>query len=315
MILAVLGAMLVVALTLEIFLLGYWLPLIPAGVGFISSAAWVASYMSYLEKKDRERMRWLFGRLVSEDVADEVWRQREELVRGGRIKGQVLRATVLYTDIKGYSDISEKLKPQELMDWLNEYMTAMGAPVLQRGGMINKYIGDAIMAVFGAPVPRRLRKERSDDAISAVACALDMRNSLAEWNETWQKRGLHVRMRIGIFTGSMVAGSLGSAQRLEYTVIGDVVNIASRLESYEKDLVLGEGAVADCRILVGDKTKRLLGNRFDCVYVDDVHLKGIGRPIKAFSIMGPGMAHANPQAPAESPQETTGKTSAMEARA
>ncbi|MCA9573539.1 MAG: adenylate/guanylate cyclase domain-containing protein, partial [Myxococcales bacterium] len=196
------------------------------------------------ERADRATLMQIFSRHVSGDVANALWQQRDQFLEGGRPRSQRLDATVLFTDLRGFTTVSERLDPQSLMDWLNEYMEAMANQVSAHHGIVDKYIGDAVMAVFGVPLARTSEAETRADARNAIECALGMERELARLNAHWRAAGLpEARMRVGIFTGPLVAGSLGSANRLNYTVIGDTVNTASRLESYDKSV----GAEHDCR--------------------------------------------------------------------
>ena len=155
---------------------------------------------------------------------------------GSRPHPQRLTATVLFTDLEGFTSVSECLGEQALMDWLATYLDVMSQQVMAHGGVINKYMGDAIMALFGVPIPHTSAAEISQDAVHAVQCALAMRRELIQLNRRWRdQQQPTIRMRVGIYTGPLVAGTVGSAERLEYTVYGDTVN-ASRLESYEKDV-------------------------------------------------------------------------------
>jgi adenylate cyclase len=161
------------------------------------------------------------------------------------------------------------------MHWLNEYIEAMAEQVVKHGGIINKYVGDAIMAIFGVPVARKTEAAIGKDAANAVNCALAMENKLVQLNSIWEERDLpNVGMRIGIFTGPLVAGSLGSADRLEYAVIGDTVNIASRLESFDKSGFDPDFKTNTCRILIGEATYQYIADRFKAQRLGEVTLKG-----------------------------------------
>lgn len=248
-----------------------WIPVVPPTLGFLLTAMAVAAYVSSLEKKQRAMLMQIFSRHVSGDVAKTLWEQRDQFLLGNRPKPQQLTATVLFSDIRGFTTISEKLPPKVLMDWLNEYMEAMSATVSQHHGVVNKYIGDAVMALFGVPVARQGIDEISADARRAVGCALAMEQEIERLNQLWATRGLPpVHVRIGIFTGPVVAGSLGGEERLEYTVIGDTVNVASRLESYDKDFA----AERTCRILIGESTLHHLREAYQTEAVGTVTLKG-----------------------------------------
>lgn len=269
------------------FRLGWWVPLIPPALGWFGAATLVTAYTSYWEKAQRAQLMGLFSRHLSPEIADAVWRQRHEFLDGGRPRPQRLTATVLFTDLVGYTSLSEDRSPQSLVEWLNVYMEAMAQPVIENDGLINQYIGDSIMALFGAPFPRATAAEVSRDAVNAVECALGMERNLQALNRRWQSEGLPTAaMRIGIFTGPVVGGSVGSAQRLAYTVIGDTVNTASRLESYAKDLFFDDPLGHPCRILIGATTASHLGERFELEAVGEVELKGKQRKVAIYRVVG-----------------------------
>ncbi len=157
------------------------------------------------------------------------------------------------------------------MDWLNEYMDAMVGVIIENGGVIDKFIGDAVMAAFGVPLPSNDATEVAQDARQAIICALEMADVLAQLNQHWQQTGRPtIRIRIGIATGTVVVGSLGNSARLEYTTIGDSVNIAARLESYDKTFE----EKCPCRILINDVANQYLEGRVNTRWVGTVSLKG-----------------------------------------
>jgi adenylate cyclase len=267
--------------------LGWWIPLVPPLLTCFISAGFAMSYISYVEKTERRVLMQLFAKHVSHDVATAIWKDREKFMRHGRPHPQKLIATVLFTDLKDFTTISEKLEPQVLMGWLNEYMDAMASVIIKHAGTINKYIGDSIMAIFGVPLPRESEPEIALDATNAVMCALEMGSQMERLNADWEKRMLPTAsMRTGIFTGPLVAGCLGSSERMEYTVIGDTVNIASRLEGFGK----GEGSAASrdrpWRILIGEATRVYLGHGFETVSVGTVSLKGKEEKIGVHLVTG-----------------------------
>jgi adenylate cyclase len=269
------------------FARGWWLPLVPPAVASVVGATVVAAYVSYRESTERRSLMQLFSRHLSPAVAESIWLQREEFLDGGRPRPQRLTATVLFTDLVGFTTTSEKLTPNELVDWLNEYMELMAQHVIDRGGIINKYVGDSIMALFGVPVPRRTETEIASDAMAAVDCALDMEATMRALNERWVESGrTPTAMRIGIFTGPLVAGSIGSTQRLEYTVIGDTVNTASRLESFDKDFLAPDPRANPCRILIGESTRGYLSDQFQTEWAGEVTLKGKEQPLSVYHVRG-----------------------------
>ncbi|MBF0519722.1 MAG: adenylate/guanylate cyclase domain-containing protein [Nitrospirae bacterium] len=275
----------IVALTFFGFTYGWWIPGGVSILSFIFSAAAITAYMSKKEKAERNMLMNLFGKHVTKTVAQSLWENRDEFIKDGRPCPKKLTATVLFTDLKGFTSVSEKFDAAGLMNWLNEYMDAMAGMVLKNGGVVNKYIGDAVMAIFGVPVERTTDEEISEDAINAVVCALGMEQELIKLNEKWAKQGLpKTSMRVGIFTGPLIAGCLGSSERLEYTVIGDTVNTASRLESFDKDLEDEEFAGRPCRILVGQSTYKYTKDKFYAKQVGEASLKGKTEKIVVYRI-------------------------------
>lgn len=267
---------------------GWWIPLAAPAVAYAPAAVLVTSYVSYQEKKQRGQLMQLFARQVSPDIAQALWDQREEFLAGQRPRTQKLTATVLFTDLVSFTATSEKMEPAALMDWLNEYMEAMATVIMAHQGVVEKYIGDAIMSVFGAPLPRTSEEEIRQDARNAVRCALAMRAKMGELNEQWKARDLPLSgMRVGIHTGPLVAGSLGSSERQEYTVIGDTVNTASRLESFS--LIAAGPSQPDtgnrCRILISEATQRLLGDEFQTREVGNMILKNKKEPVTIFAVI------------------------------
>lgn len=175
--------------------------------------------------KERDRLKETFGRYVTRQVADHLMKSDQYL------GGELVPVTVLFSDIRSFTSISENMDPRELLDFLNEYFSGMVESVLQHHGVVDKFIGDAIMAVFGAPVPE------PEDPLHAVRAALAMRRRLEKINENFRARGLpQIRTGVGLHYGQVVAGNMGHSERMEYTVIGDTVNLASRLEGMTKEL-------------------------------------------------------------------------------
>lgn len=267
---------------------GVWIPTVAPAVAFVPASAMVVSFVSYQEKKERGQIMQLFSKQVSPDIAQAIWEQRDAFLAGHRPRPQKLTATVLFSDLVGFTAISEKLDPAQLMDWLNEYMEAMATEVMDHQGVVEKYIGDAIMAVFGVPLVRTSEEEVARDARNAVECALAMAATLERLNGLWAQQGLPpAGMRIGIHTGSLVAGSLGSADRQEYTVIGDTVNTASRLESFSKEMpdVDIPERMRRCRILISDATFRLVEPHFETLRVGAMNLKNKAEPVMILRVL------------------------------
>ncbi len=217
--------------------------------------------------KERDQLRTTFGKYMTESVV-------QHLLSGKvTLGGETLRVTILFSDIRSFTSISEKMEAHALVALLNEYFTEMVSIVMRNGGVVDKYIGDAIMAVFGAPVPTE------QDAANAVRAAVQMRQALARLNERLQARGMEpLRTGIGIHTGDVVAGNIGSEQRMEYTVIGDPVNVASRLESNTKELKVD--------VLISDATYEATKEIIEARPVKELSVKGRAEPVLTYEVLG-----------------------------
>ncbi len=277
---------LIFALGAVAFRSGVWVPVAAPGLAWLGAFGLFVTWASSQERRQRATLMRLFSRHVSSDVADEIWRQRELFLgEDGRPPSRRLVATVLFVDMKGYTANAERLDPETLMRWMNEFMEPMAEGIVSHGGVVDDYFGDGIKAVFGVPFPRESEAEVVTDAQRAVRCALDMSETLARINAGYRARGLPtVAMRIGVNTGAVVAGSLGSADRLKYTVVGDAVVVAQRLESL--DGVEHDFDATPCRILVSDETSRRLGDAFRLEPLGPRALKGKGEPVSVYRVLG-----------------------------
>ncbi|MBH0178023.1 MAG: adenylate/guanylate cyclase domain-containing protein, partial [Nitrospira sp.] len=166
------------------------------------------------------------------------------------------------------------------------YLSSMTGIIMDHGGVIDDYAGDAIKANFGVPIKRETQEEVAKDAVSAVACALAMEEELLLLNKHHALNGLPtVGMRIGIHTGPLLAGCVGSAHRMKYTTVGDTVNAAAHLESFGREAIAESEGRRPCRILVSESTARLLGNQFQLDCIGEVRLKGKTQSMLAYRII------------------------------
>jgi adenylate cyclase len=220
---------------------------------------------------ERDRVRDLLGKVVSPEVAAELL--RNDAVLGGEER----EVTVLFSDLRNFTAMCENLSPQEMLGILNHYFTCMAAIVEKHGGVVDKYVGDALMALFGAPLAN------PDDADRAMQTALEMSQAIDELNLAWQKRGLPaIGMGLGINTDTVVAGNMGSETRLNYTVIGDGVNLAFRLEGLTK---IPE---YETRIIVSDSTLARAKERYQTRRLGEVTVKGKQKPVEIHALLGLG---------------------------
>jgi adenylate cyclase len=283
--LSVLGGLLILVIGSQwAFSYGLWVIIAAPATGWLISNSLMISYLANQDKNQRAELMQIFSKHVSKNVAEAIWKEREHYLNAGRLRPQRLIATVLFTDLQNFTTVSERMEPQGLMDWLNQYMETMVSVIEKKhSGHVNKFIGDAIMALFGVPIPRQSPNEIFEDATRAIDCALQLRDEMEKLREVWEKEGLPlIRMRVGICTGPVVAGSLGAVERQEYTVLGDTVNTASRLESFDKNI----DAESSCRILISETTLQCLDGQFVTECVGSVYLKGKESRVTIYRVIG-----------------------------
>lgn len=265
---------------------GIWVPLIPCALGLMISMTFSTAWVAHREHVERRMLMNLFSRHVSEAIANEIWQHRRELINGGAIKSQRMIATVFFSDLANFTHIAEAMDPELFVSWLNEYLDEMTNVISRHGGVVIRFIGDAILAGFGIPVPRGSMGLIESDANRAASCALEIQEVLVRLNNDWSSRGLPtVTMRIGLNTGALLAGSLGNTERLEYTIHGDTVNTAARLESYQKESASSDFFVSPCRILISESTRQYLPSSFQCQPFGNLSLKGKDNLTQVFRLV------------------------------
>jgi adenylate cyclase len=253
----------------RLFAGGYWLnlsqPVLASSFALFGGVA----YQYFVEGREKRKMKKLFGQYVSKDVF-------EHLVANpalARLGGQRREMTVLFSDIRGFTTVSESGQPEEIVGMLNEYFTRMVDIVFTHKGTLDKFVGDMVMALFGAPL------DDADHADHAVEAALDMIAGLGVLNARWKSEGrAELDIGIGINTGPMIAGNIGSDAIMSYTVIGDAVNLGSRLESLNKQY--------GTRIIISDATRAQLSRPYQLRPLGDVVVKGKTQPVAIFEVVG-----------------------------
>ncbi len=220
---------------------------------------------SAIAKTREQKIRNIFQKYVPKEVIDMYFRNPESMLVG---ENRVL--AVLFSDIRGFTAISERMKPDQIVESLNAYFALMVDVVVARDGIVDKYMGDAIMAFFGAPV------RHDDDAMRAVLSAFDMLEALARFNVEQQKRGRpRFQVGIGVNYGMVTVGNIGSEKKMDYTVIGDMVNLASRLENLTK--------VYHEPLLFSASVYRSVGKALPCRRLDRVSVKGKSQSVDVFT--------------------------------
>lgn len=268
---------------------GWWIPVVPPLLGLLTASGLATAVLAGRRRRDQQELMGLFARHVSPQVASTIWEHRNEVLEGGRIRPQVLTATVLFTDLQGFTRVSGQMEPEPFLEWLNSYMGAMTDTIMEYGGVLDDYAGDGIKANFGVPLPRTEPAHILEDACHAVHCAQALGKVLNRLNGEWKARGRPgVAMRIGIHTGSVVVGTVGSRLRMKYTTVGNNVNLASRLESI-RDVAdpNADDDASSCRILISPATADLVGEQFSLANVGRFKLKGILHETGVFCVKMP----------------------------
>jgi adenylate cyclase len=255
-------------LATHLFANGRWLnlsqPVFAASFALFGGVA----YQHFFEGREKRKMKKLFGQYVSKDVF-------EQLVANpalARLGGQRREMTVLFSDIRGFTTVSERGEPEAIVAILNEYFTQMVDIVFRHKGTVDKFVGDMVMALFGAPL------DDADHADHAVQAALEMIEQLAVLNARWKAGGgTELDIGIGVNTGPMIAGNIGSEAIMSYTVIGDAVNLGSRLESLNKQY--------GTRIIISDATRSRLKGSYVFTPLGEVVVKGKTQPVAIFEVV------------------------------
>ena len=257
----------------------WWVPIAaPIGTLILAGTA-----LQLREQYEKQQLMRLFEKHVDPETAQLIWQRKAEIFEQGELEPQELTATVLFMDIRSFTSISEKMPPRDLLNWLNNYLEAMTDCIMDHGGVVDKYIGDAIMAVFGVPFCHSEYPEIQKDALNAVAACIAMHDKLHELNQQLRiDRKPLIKFGIGLHTGQLVAGTVGGSRRLNYSVIGDAVNVAARLEAMNKEIV----SDSPFNLLVTGRTFAYVRDRYEGQKVGSIQLRGKKEETVVYAILG-----------------------------
>lgn len=236
----------------------------------------IVSSFYLFEEKQKRKIKNAFSKYVSHTLVEQIVRNPDKLKLGGEKK----EITIFFSDIRGFTTISEKLKPEQLVHILNEYLTAMTNIIMNHNGLVDKYIGDAIMALWNVPL------DENKHAELACIASLEMKNKLAELNNKWHQENPELKetlnIGIGLNTGEAIIGNVGSEERFDYTAIGDCVNLASRIEglnkNYRTNTIISENTLKSLKEIGAE-------NKFILRELDYVSVKGKKEPIKIYELI------------------------------
>ncbi len=247
---------------------GLWVPLVPATIGWVLAVGGGFAYQYVIEGREKRQVRTLFSRYLSPDVYAQVMANPALAELGGQRR----EMSVLFSDVRGFTALSERGDPEALVAQLNEYFSRMVDVVFAHRGTLDKFVGDMVMALYGAPL------DDEDHAEHAVATAVAMVRALDDLNARWESEGRPtLGIGIGVNSGEMIAGNIGSRQVRSYTVIGDAVNLGARLESLNKDYAT--------RIIISDATRGRLRTAWPLRPLGSVVVKGKSVPVDIFEVV------------------------------
>ena len=249
---------------------GRWLSFVIPAATLAANYAAITSFRMIFEEREKRKIRKTFSQYLSPGVIKLIEKDPQKYIRPG---GEMKELTVMFSDIRGFTTISEGLTPDELVQLLNEYLGEMTDIVFASNGTLDKYIGDAIMAFWGSPYPQ------DDHAFRGCSCALRMIQRLDALNTQWKSEGRKpISIGIGLNGGPVNVGNMGSAKRLSWTVMGDNVNLASRLEGINKEY--------HTQIVINETTYRQVAKQFVCRDLDKIRVKGKNHPVNIYELLG-----------------------------
>ena len=262
---------------------GLWLPLGTAMLAWVMAMAGAELVQLWQARRRQRLTALLFSRFVTPQLASDAWRERHLYLHGGRPAPLQVPVTVLFVDLRGFTRFSEANSAADVMQLLTDVTATCAADIAAHGGLVDDFAGDGIKADFGVPVPRRDAREIAADAESAVRCAL----ALARTIERLLPSSIGTagtQARIGVHSGIAVAGTIGGAMRMKYTVVGDVVNVAARLQSV--DLPDDATSAVRCRIVISAATMALLPTAsVPSVDLGALPLNGRAQPVRAYRLL------------------------------
>ncbi|MEW5821862.1 MAG: adenylate/guanylate cyclase domain-containing protein, partial [Cyanobacteriota bacterium] len=220
-------------------------------------------------ERDKITLMNLFDRYVSPDVAELIWSNKDKI----KLSGEKLKATVLFSDIRGFTTISENSDPEDLLKMLNEYFEDMAKIIYENNGNLNKFIGDGLMVLYGVPLSAGSIEQ---DAYNAISSSIKMLDAVTKLNKKWKNKYKEIKIGVGIHTGELIVGNIGSSKRMEYSALGDTVNLSSRLEGLNKEF--------DTRIIVSEDTYDIVKDKFNFKYLASKKVKGREKEVNIYTI-------------------------------
>ncbi len=269
-----------------LFLASWWIPLISPALAWVLAGSVATAWISKQYRQERMLLMQLFSQHVSTEVAETIWAAREQLVQDGRIRPRKITATVLFVDLEGFTAMAEHVDPEALMEWLNTYLMSMTNVIVAHKGVVDDFFGDGVKANFGVPLEQRQGSDIRQDAMNAVQCGLALFKEIQCLNQRLPQQAIPIgRVRIGIATGSVVVGTVGNAQRLKYTSVGDIVNIAARLEQLGKDPSIASRTQGIGSLFVNEDTHAYLDARWVTEEIGPVNLSGRQEPVTVYRVV------------------------------
>ena len=251
----------------------YIIPIVAPIVSLVVTYIGNVIYKFIVEQKDKKYLKSTFGAYISPDLIDQMYSNKQE----PKLGGEAGYHTAFFSDIQSFSSFSEVLEPERMVSLMNEYLTEMTNILLEHKGTLDKYIGDAIVAFYGAPVP--LERHEYQACLTALKMEKKLEIMRSQWASEgdWPELVHNIRHRVGLNSGDMVTGNMGSSMRMNYTMMGDTVNLAARLEPAAKHYGV--------YTFVAENTQKVVADQFDWRFLDYLQVKGKKKPVKAYELI------------------------------
>ena len=251
----------------------YIIPIVAPIVSLVVTYVGNVIYKFIVEQKDKKYLKSTFGAYISPDLIDQMYSNKQE----PKLGGEAGYHTAFFSDIQSFSSFSEVLEPERMVSLMNEYLTEMTNILLEHKGTLDKYIGDAIVAFYGAPVP--LERHEYQACLTALKMEKKLEIMRSQWASEgdWPELVHNIRHRVGLNSGDMVTGNMGSSMRMNYTMMGDTVNLAARLEPAAKHYGV--------YTFVAENTQKVVADQFDWRFLDYLRVKGKKKPVKAYELI------------------------------
>ncbi len=263
-----------------------WIPFGSTLVSFFAACVLSIGLLSYIRAREKRILASLFSKYLSKEMLAEIWSSRDTILADGLPQSQKLFVTVLMADVADSTPAAIKLESSEFMQWIGISMELLAEKIIKRGGLIEKFQGDGITAMFGAPIPSKTNEETQSDALSAVNACVDIQLEIDRLNQISSKKSWPpITLRMGLASGEVVAGSIGHKNRMQYTILGEAPNLSARLESLGKEILAQDQNPAKTIVLMSKETVSLIDDGYSVKDMGEFYLKGIETKTQVYRLL------------------------------